>query len=139
MFEDDGLYVSGIEKSYNSRQILKGLTIGLKKGESVALLGPNGAGKTTCFYTFVGLVSPDKGKVVLNNTDITKYPIYMRGRAGISYLPQEPSIFRSLSVADNIMAILEVVEDVKSVRLDMLEKLMDGYVEQTDGRTCWKN
>src|SRR5512133_1527359 len=98
-----------LEKSYRGRKIVRGVSVQVKYGEVVGLLGPNGAGKTTTFYMVVGLVKPDQGRVVLDGKDITKLPMYERARHGIGYLPQEPSVFRKLSVSENLMAILETM------------------------------
>jgi lipopolysaccharide export system ATP-binding protein len=97
-----------LSKYYGSRHVLRSLNIAVSTGEIVGLLGPNGAGKTTTFYSIVGLLRPDGGKILLNNEDITTLPMYRRSRMGISYLPQEPSIFRKLTVEDNIRAVLEI-------------------------------
>src|SRR5512146_1944881 len=99
-----------LEKSYRGRKIVRGVSVQVKYGEVVGLLGPNGAGKTTTFYMVVGLIKPDQGRVVLDGTDITKMPMYQRARNGIGYLAQEPSVFRKLSVAENLMAVLETME-----------------------------
>lgn len=99
-----------LEKSYRGRKIVRGVNLQVKYGEVVGLLGPNGAGKTTTFYMVVGLVQPDQGRVFLDGRDITKMPMYLRARNGIGYLPQEPSVFRKLTVADNLMAILETMD-----------------------------
>jgi lipopolysaccharide export system ATP-binding protein len=99
-----------LEKNYRGRKIVRGVSLQVKYGEVVGLLGPNGAGKTTTFYMVVGLVRPDQGRVSLDGTDITKMPMYQRAKHGIGYLPQEPSVFRKLSVADNLMAILETMD-----------------------------
>ena len=96
-----------LSKSYKKRKVVSGVSLEVNKGEIVGLLGPNGAGKTTTFYMIVGIVQPESGKVMYNEIDITKYPMYKRARLGIGYLAQEPSVFRNLSVEDNIMAILE--------------------------------
>jgi lipopolysaccharide export system ATP-binding protein len=98
-----------LEKSYRGKKIVRGISLQVKRGEVVGLLGPNGAGKTTTFYMVVGLVRPDQGRVVLDGADITKMPMYQRARNGIGYLSQEPSVFRKLSVSDNLMAILETM------------------------------
>lgn len=98
-----------LEKSYRGRKIVRGVSVQVKYGEVVGLLGPNGAGKTTTFYMVVGLVKPDQGRVVLDGNDITRMPMYLRARNGIGYLSQEPSVFRKLSVADNLTAILETM------------------------------
>jgi len=99
-----------LEKSYRGRNVVRGISLQVKQGEVVGLLGPNGAGKTTMFYMVVGLVRPDKGRVHLDGADITRMPMYQRAKNGIGYLPQEPSVFRKLSVADNLMAILETMD-----------------------------
>jgi lipopolysaccharide export system ATP-binding protein len=99
-----------LEKSYRGRKIVRGVSVQVKYGEVVGLLGPNGAGKTTTFYMVVGLVKPDQGRVLLDGADITKMPMHQRARKGIGYLPQEPSVFRKLSVAENLMAILETLD-----------------------------
>jgi len=104
------LKVEGVTKSYNGRRVVDGVTMGVKGGEVVGLLGPNGAGKTTTFHMMVGLVRPDQGKVFLNGADLTSAPVYQRARAGISYLPQEASVFRGLTVAQNLLAILETLD-----------------------------
>jgi lipopolysaccharide export system ATP-binding protein len=103
------LHTSELSKTYRGRRVVDGLSICVEQGEVVGLLGPNGAGKTTSFYMIVGLISPDSGRVVLDDTDITTLPMYQRARKGISYLPQEPSVFRKLTVEENLMAILEML------------------------------
>ena len=115
-----------LEKSYRGRKIVRGVSVHVKFGEVVGLLGPNGAGKTTTFYMVVGLVRPDQGRVVLDGTDITKMPMYQRARHGIGYLSQEPSVFRKLSVADNLMAILETMNISKIER----EERRDGLLKE---------
>jgi lipopolysaccharide export system ATP-binding protein len=100
----------GVAKSYNGRRVVNGINVEVTGGEVVGLLGPNGAGKTTTFYMIVGLVQPDEGKVILNDEDLTSAPIYKRARAGISYLPQESSVFRRLTVRDNLHAILQTLD-----------------------------
>ena len=102
------LRTESISKTYKNRTVVKEVSIELKKGEIVGLLGPNGAGKTTSFYMMVGLVKPDQGNVYLDDQDITKTPMYKRSKMGIGYLPQEVSVFRKLSVEDNILAILQL-------------------------------
>ena len=106
IIKNDGLVVTNIGKSFNKRPVVRSVSLKIQRGEAVGLLGPNGAGKTTCFYMISGLITPDYGKVLLNNKDITKMPIYKRSRAGIGYLPQEISIFRGMTVEQNIRAIL---------------------------------
>ena len=121
------LHTEVIQKSYRGRHVVKGISVEVNEGEIVGLLGPNGAGKTTSFYMIVGLVSPDKGNVYLDNTDITSYPMYKRSQMGIGYLPQEVSVFRKLSVEDNIMAILEMTNMSKPQREDRLEELISEF------------
>ena len=106
IIKNDGLIVTNLGKSFNKRPVVRSVSLKIQRGEAVGLLGPNGAGKTTCFYMISGLITPDYGKVLLNNKDITKMPIYKRSRAGIGYLPQEISIFRGMTVEQNIRAIL---------------------------------
>lgn len=118
------LEIFNIGKKYKNRSVLKNVSLYVRRGEAVGLLGPNGAGKTTCFYCVTGLITPDYGDVHINGQDITNMPMYRRARMGIGYLPQEASIFRSLSVEDNIKAILEIVEDDVSKRENMLEELL---------------
>ncbi|OED40658.1 LPS export ABC transporter ATP-binding protein [Chromatiales bacterium (ex Bugula neritina AB1)] len=115
-----------IRKSYGNRQILTGVNLHVSEGEVVGLLGPNGAGKTTCFYTVVGLVKPDHGMIALNDRDITQYPMHERARLGVGYLPQEASVFRKLSVEQNILAILQYRDDLhKRHYRDTLEALLE--------------
>lgn len=121
------LYTKDIKKSYKGRDVVKGVSIEVNQGEIVGLLGPNGAGKTTSFYMIVGLVKPDSGSVFLDDTDITMHPMYKRSQLGIGYLPQEISVFRKLSVEDNIMAILEMTDMDKKQRHDRLEQLLDEF------------
>jgi lipopolysaccharide export system ATP-binding protein len=118
------LEITKIGKKYDKRLVLRNVSLKLSKGEIVGLLGPNGAGKTTCFYIVSGLIKPDYGKVVLDDQEITHLPIYRRAELGIGYLPQESSIFRGLTVAENIMAILELIEPVASEREKHLEELL---------------
>jgi lipopolysaccharide export system ATP-binding protein len=121
------LYTKGIKKSYKGRDVVKGVSVEVKQGEIVGLLGPNGAGKTTSFYMIVGLVKPDEGNVYLDDTEITKLPMFKRSQMGIGYLPQEVSVFRKLSVEDNIMAILEMGVMSKKERKDRLEELLNDF------------
>lgn len=121
------LHTNEIKKSYKGRQVVKGVSVEVNQGEIVGLLGPNGAGKTTSFYMIVGLVKPDGGSVYVDDTNITSYPMYRRSQLGIGYLPQEVSVFRKLSVEDNIMAILEMTELNKVERKEKLEKLLEEF------------
>ena len=118
------IIVKNIAKSYSKRPVLKNVSINIKQGEAVGLLGPNGAGKTTCFYCITGLITPDFGSILLSGENITKLPFYRRAQKGIGYLPQESSIFRSLTVEENIMAVLEVSEKYKDKRNQRLEELL---------------
>jgi lipopolysaccharide export system ATP-binding protein len=113
-------------KSYKGRRVVNDVTLRIRQGEVVGLLGPNGAGKTTTFYILVGLTSPDQGQVFLDDREITDLPMYLRARNGISYLPQEPSVFRKLSVDDNILAILETLPYNRKQR----RKRLDGLIEE---------
>ena len=124
---DNGLIVNKISKSYGNKPIVKDLSLNIKKGEIVGLLGPNGAGKTTTFYMIVGLVKPDTGSITLDKIDVSDLPIYIRGERGISYLPQEPSIFRGMNVEDNIMSIIEIIEKDKSKHIIILENLLNEF------------
>ena len=123
----DGLSVISIAKSYDKRVVLSDVSLTVGKGEVVGLLGPNGAGKTTCFYSVMGLVRPDRGRIVLDGQDITGLPMYRRAILGLGYLPQETSIFRGLSVAQNIGAVLELAEPDKAARTARLEQLLDEF------------
>ncbi len=121
------LRADGLCKSYGRRQVVKGVDITLSSGQVTGLLGPNGAGKTTTFYMVVGLTHPDAGRVFIDDEDITPLPIHLRARRGISYLPQEASVFRKLTVADNLMAILETVEADPELRLHRRDELMEEF------------
>lgn len=121
------LYTSKIKKTYRGRHVVDGVSVEVNQGEIVGLLGPNGAGKTTSFYMMVGLVKPDEGEVFLDELEITKLPMYKRAQLGIGYLPQEVSVFRKLSVEDNIMAILEMTKLNKIQRQEKLEKLLQEF------------
>ncbi len=123
----DGLAVVSIAKSYDRRTVLSDVSLSVAKGEVVGLLGPNGAGKTTCFYSIMGLVRPDSGRIMLDGDDITSLPMYRRAILGLGYLPQETSIFRGMTVEQNIMAVLEMVEPDKAARTDRLEQLLDEF------------
>lgn len=119
-----GLVVSNLGKSYGKKPVVRDVSMSLQRGEAVGLLGPNGAGKTTCFYMIMGLVSLDYGKIELDGNDITHLPMYRRARLGLGYLPQEASIFRGMTVEENIMSILEASEPVAARRQIVLEDLM---------------
>ena len=119
------LEIKGLSKSYNAREVVRGVDILVKRGEIVGLLGPNGAGKTTTFYMIVGVIPPNRGRIVFDNYDITNLPIHERCRFGISYLSQEASIFRKLTVEENIMAILETLPIGRSERKRRLNSLLD--------------
>jgi lipopolysaccharide export system ATP-binding protein len=121
------LYTDHIKKTYKNRDVVKGVTVEVNQGEIVGLLGPNGAGKTTSFYMIVGLVKPDSGNVFLDDINITNFPMYKRSQLGIGYLPQEISVFRKLSVEDNIMAILEMTDMDKVARKQKLEQLLEEF------------
>ncbi len=121
------LTARGVEKSYKSRKVVKGVSLAVARGESVGLLGPNGAGKTTTFYMITGLVAADEGCITINGRDVTRLPMYRRARLGIGYLPQEASIFRGLSVEQNIMAVLELVEPKKKKRQEKLDELLEEF------------
>lgn len=125
--DTDVLEIFNIGKKYKKRTVLKNVSLHVRKGEAVGLLGPNGAGKTTCFYCVTGLITPDYGDVYINGQDITDMPMYKRAKMGIGYLPQESSIFRTLSVEDNIKGILEIVSDSENERENMLEELLNEF------------
>ena len=124
---DDGLLVlstDNLVKKYGKRTVVNHVSINVTQGEIVGLLGPNGAGKTTTFYMTVGLIQPNEGQIFLNNLNITKYPVYKRAKHGIGYLAQEPSVFRKLSVEDNIRAVLQMTDTTKEYQRDKLESLI---------------
>ncbi|MBR1126197.1 LPS export ABC transporter ATP-binding protein [Bradyrhizobium lablabi] len=121
------LAVHSVEKSFGSRQVVRGVSIYVRRGEAVGLLGPNGAGKTTVFYMITGLIKADRGAIELDGHDVTKLPMYQRARLGIGYLPQEASIFRGLTVEQNIRAVLEVVEPSRRKRERELDSLLDEF------------
>jgi lipopolysaccharide export system ATP-binding protein len=121
------LAVHGVKKTYGSRQVVRGVSIYVRRGEAVGLLGPNGAGKTTVFYMITGLVAADRGTIELDGHDVTKLPMYQRARLGIGYLPQEASIFRGLTVEQNIRAVLEVIEPSRKKREYELDALLDEF------------
>lgn len=122
-----GLQIKGLRKSYKKRPVIRDVSMNLNRGEVVALLGPNGSGKTTCFYSIAGLVSPEGGQVLIDGVDVTGLPMYRRARMGIGYLPQEVSIFRGLSVEDNILAVLEIALDDRHKRRERLEELLSEF------------
>ena len=119
-----GLSVISIAKSYDKKAVLTDVSLGVDRGEVLGLLGPNGAGKTTCFYSIMGLVKPDSGRILLDGQDITGLPMYRRAILGLGYLPQETSIFRGMTVAQNIMAVLEVAEPDRKAREERLDQLL---------------
>lgn len=119
------LEVKNLVKSYGANAVVKDLSLSVKRGEVVGLLGPNGAGKTTSFYMIVGIISPDKGKILFDNEDITYLPIHLRAQFGIGYLSQEPSVFRKLTVEENILAILETLPINRRERLNRLNNLLE--------------
>ena len=124
---DNGLVINKISKSYGNKKVVRDISILINRGEIVGLLGPNGAGKTTTFYMIVGLVKPDTGSILLDKIEISKMPIYTRGLQGISYLPQEPSIFRGMNVEDNLLSIIEIVEKDKNKHTIILQSLLNEF------------
>jgi lipopolysaccharide export system ATP-binding protein len=124
---DVGLEVHSIAKAYDRRAVLHDVSLDVHRGEVVGLLGPNGAGKTTCFYSVMGLVKPDSGRIFLDGQDITELPMYRRAVLGLGYLPQETSIFRGMTVEENILAVLEVAEPDKGARGERLERLLKEF------------
>ena len=131
------IHTYGLVKSYKGRTVVNHVSVEVKQGEIVGLLGPNGAGKTTTFYMVVGLIKPDAGSVMLDNEDITRFPMYKRAQLGIGYLPQEASVFRKLSVEENILAVLEMTKLTKKERMVKLDSLLDefnlGHVRKNNG------
>jgi lipopolysaccharide export system ATP-binding protein len=121
------IHTNELVKSYHNRTVVDHVSVNVKQGEIVGLLGPNGAGKTTTFYMVVGLIKPEEGQVFLDDRDITRMPMYKRAQLGLGYLPQESSVFRKLSVEDNIMAILEMTKMTKKEQRDKLEALLDEF------------
>jgi lipopolysaccharide export system ATP-binding protein len=121
------LRAEGIEKSYRGRKVVNGISLEVNQGEIVGLLGPNGAGKTTSFYMIVGLVKPNGGNIFLDNEEITNYPMYQRAQNGIGYLAQEASVFRKLSVEDNILSVLQLTKLSKKEQLDKMEELLQEF------------
>ena len=124
---DNGLTIKKISKTYGNKQVVRDISISINRNEIVGLLGPNGAGKTTTFYIIVGLVKPDSGSIVLDKVDVSNLPIYLRGKLGISYLPQEASIFRGMNVEDNLLSIIEIKEKDKSKQDILLQNLLNEF------------
>ena len=122
-----GLKIDSLRKSYSKRLVVRDVSMQLHRGEVVALLGPNGSGKTTCFYSIAGLIAPESGKVSVDGRDVTRLPMYRRARLGIGYLPQEISIFRGMTVENNILAVLELSEPDRKRRYDRLEELLNEF------------
>jgi lipopolysaccharide export system ATP-binding protein len=122
-----GLYATSLGKRYKKRPVVRNVSLSVQRGEAVGLLGPNGAGKTTTFYMITGMVRPDQGHVLLDDRDITTTPMYQRARAGIAYLPQEPSIFRRLTVEENILAVLQLQPLTSTERKQRLENLLEEF------------
>ncbi|MGI9477817.1 MAG: LPS export ABC transporter ATP-binding protein [Hyphomicrobiaceae bacterium] len=121
------LHARNVQKSYKKRLVVRGVSLAVRRGESVGLLGPNGAGKTTVFYMITGLVPADNGHVFVDGRDVTALPMYRRARLGVGYLPQEASIFRGLTVEQNIMAVLEIVEPKRKARQEQLDQLLEEF------------
>ena len=124
---DNGLTINKISKTYGNKEVVRDVSISIKRNEVVGLLGPNGAGKTTTFYIIVGLVKPDRGSITLDNLDVSNLPIYLRGKLGISYLPQDASIFRGMSVEDNLLSIIEIKEKDKNKQNIILQNLLNEF------------
>ena len=124
---NNNLQVNKISKSFGNKQVVRNISLNINRGEIVGLLGPNGAGKTTTFYIIVGLVKPDTGEIYMENIDVSTLPIYLRGQKGISYLPQEASIFRGMNVEDNLMSIIEIIEKNKDKHQIILENLLNEF------------
>lgn len=125
--ENSGLEIQSLRKSYKKRVVIRDVSLSLQQGEVVALLGPNGSGKTTTFYAIAGLVNPEGGHVLIDGQEVTNLPMYRRAKTGIGYLPQEMSIFRGLSVEDNILAILDISEPDRHKRRERLEELLSEF------------
>ena len=124
---ENGLVINKISKSFGNKKVVRDVSININRGEIVGLLGPNGAGKTTTFYMVVGLLKPDTGSIIFDKDDISNLPIYLRGKKGISYLPQEPSIFRGMNVEDNLLSIIEIIEKDQSKHSIILENLLNEF------------
>ena len=123
----EGLFIDSISKAYDNKKVVNNVSLKLKKGEAVGLLGPNGAGKTTCFYIIAGLIDSDTGKIFIDNTQINNLPMYVRAKKGIGYLPQEASIFRGLTVEQNILSVLEIQNYSINKRFQILEDLLSEF------------
>ena len=124
---NEGLIINKISKTDGNKEVIRDISISIKRNEIVGLLGPNGAGKTTTFYMIVGLVKPESGSIILDKTEITNFPIYLRGKLGISYLPQEASIFRGMNVEDNLLSIIEINEKDKDKQNIILQNLLNEF------------
>ena len=124
---DNGLSINKVSKTYGNKQVVRDISISINRREIVGLLGPNGAGKTTTFYIIVGLVKPDSGGIILDKLDVSNLPIYMRGKLGISYLPQEASIFRGMTVEDNLLSIIEIKEKDKNKQNILLQNILNEF------------
>ena len=124
---NSNLKVNKISKSFGNKQVVRNISLNINRGEIVGLLGPNGAGKTTTFYIIVGLIKPDTGEIHIENIDVSTLPIYLRGQKGISYLPQEASIFRGMNVEDNLMSIIEIIEKNREKHQIILENLLNEF------------
>ena len=124
---NSNLQVNKISKSFGNKQVVRNISLNINRGEIVGLLGPNGAGKTTNFYIIVGLIKPDTGEIYIENIDVSSLPIYLRGQKGISYLPQEASIFRGMNVEDNLMSMIEIIEKNKDKHQIFLENLLNEF------------
>ncbi len=125
--DGSGLVVHDLEKTYNRRKTLRGVSLSVRRGEAVGLLGPNGAGKTTCFYIITGLIAAEHGRILLDGRDITHLPMYKRAQMGVGYLPQESSVFRGMTVADNLRAVLELVEPDRAERERLVDALLSEF------------
>ncbi|MCA8890576.1 MAG: LPS export ABC transporter ATP-binding protein, partial [Hyphomonas sp.] len=120
----EGLVVKNIAKAFGKRQVVRDVSLSLQRGEVVGLLGPNGAGKTTCFYMIMGLIGVDSGTISIDGEDVTRLPMYQRARLGVGYLPQEASIFRGMTVEENVLAVAELVEKDRAARMAQVDSLL---------------
>ena len=125
--KENELLIDNISKAYGNKEVVRKISLNIKRSQIVGLLGPNGAGKTTTFYIMVGLVKQDTGEIFLDKMNVSDLPIYLRGKYGISYLPQEPSIFRGMNVEDNLMSIIEIIEKEKSKHKIIMENLLNEF------------